>query len=152
MVFLLLGWIGSDTESVSSRERPSLRIKPVATVMRPAAIPMPAAPAGQTGCPNHRRFDVLLENPKNAAYGNRNRFIISGKRLMIWRNEKVTWPSRRKTGKHRIRIFRGLPQQIRLVPPPLPSGRSREVQRRGCTYGSESGGDALFRCVHIALR
>ena len=50
---------------------------------------------------------------------------------MRCRNERVTWLPRRKTGRHRIKIFRGPPRQISLALRPLPSGRSREDQRRG---------------------
>jgi hypothetical protein len=42
---------------------------------------MPAAPAGQAGWPQHGQFEVLTNNPKYAAQGNKKRYINPDSRL-----------------------------------------------------------------------
>jgi hypothetical protein len=63
LVFLCSVWVATGIESILIREHRRARKKPVMAAKNPATIPMPAAPAGQTGWPQHGQADVLMKGP-----------------------------------------------------------------------------------------
>ena len=66
--------------------------------------------------------------------------------------KQVTAVPPRMTDRHQIKRLHVPPQQIRRVLLHPHSRHSQGDQRRGCTHGNESGGDAPFRCVHTKPR